>query len=117
MSESDSRDSVGQSAECGETTTPGLDGDDVTKRIQVTGRVDDLRTRIAAALRNMKGDLTYEAMADAVIRELPELRRIAQVRKVCVAMLNADRVPGESLNDRAWLADTVLNVLNGEVDD
>jgi len=37
---------------------------------------DDLRTRIAAALRNMTGDLTYEAMADAVIRELglrPEL--------------------------------------------
>ena len=35
---------------------------------------DDLRTRIAAALRTMTGDLTYEAMADAVIRELqPEL--------------------------------------------
>ena len=31
---------------------------------------DDLRTRIATALRNMTGDLTYEAMADAVIREL-----------------------------------------------
>lgn len=31
---------------------------------------DDLRTRIAAALRNMTGDLTYEAMADAVIAEL-----------------------------------------------
>ena len=31
---------------------------------------DDLRTRIAAALRTMTGDLTYEAMADAVIREL-----------------------------------------------
>ena len=30
----------------------------------------DLRTRIAAALRHMTGDLTYEAMADAVIREL-----------------------------------------------
>jgi hypothetical protein len=30
----------------------------------------DLRTRIAAALRNMTGDLTYEAMADAVIREI-----------------------------------------------
>ena len=37
----------------------------------------DLRTRIANALRNMTGDLTYEAMADAVIRELklePEYR-------------------------------------------
>jgi len=31
---------------------------------------DVLRTRIAAVLRNMTGDLTYEAMADAVIREL-----------------------------------------------
>ena len=31
---------------------------------------DDLRTRIATALRTMTGDLTYEAMADAVIREL-----------------------------------------------
>ena len=30
----------------------------------------DLRTRIADALRNMTGDLTYEAMADAVIAEL-----------------------------------------------
>ena len=30
----------------------------------------DLRTRIANALRHMTGDLTYEAMADAVIREL-----------------------------------------------
>lgn len=29
-----------------------------------------IRTRIAAALRHMTGDLTYEAMADAVIREL-----------------------------------------------
>lgn len=29
-----------------------------------------LRTRIADALRNMIGDLTYEAMADAVICEL-----------------------------------------------
>jgi hypothetical protein len=29
-----------------------------------------LRDRIAAALRNMTGDLTYEALADAVIREL-----------------------------------------------
>lgn len=31
---------------------------------------DTLRTRIAAALRDIRGDLTYEAMADAVIREL-----------------------------------------------
>ena len=31
---------------------------------------DSLRTRIADALRTMTGDLTYEAMADAVIREL-----------------------------------------------
>ena len=54
--------------------------------------------------------------ADAVIRELPELRRIAQVREVCLASLNRDIVPGEPLSDRAWLADTVLNVLNGEVD-
>ena len=38
---------------------------------------DDLRTRIAAALRNMTGDLTYEAMADAVIRELG-LRRASR---------------------------------------
>jgi hypothetical protein len=31
---------------------------------------DSLRIRIADALRTMTGDLTYEAMADAVIREL-----------------------------------------------
>ena len=31
---------------------------------------DSLRDRITAALRNMTGDLTYEAMADAVIRKL-----------------------------------------------
>ena len=30
----------------------------------------DLRTRIADALQNMTGDLTHEAMADAVIAEL-----------------------------------------------
>ena len=29
-----------------------------------------LRDRIAAALRNIKGDVTFEAMADAVILEL-----------------------------------------------
>lgn len=34
------------------------------------GQSADLRTRIAAALRNMTGDLTYEAMADAVIAAL-----------------------------------------------
>ena len=33
-----------------------------------------LRARIAAALRTMTGDLTYEAMADAVIRELMPMR-------------------------------------------
>ena len=31
---------------------------------------DNLRDRIATALRNLTGDLTYEAIADAVIREL-----------------------------------------------
>ena len=31
---------------------------------------DDLRTRIAQALQNMDGDITFESMADAVIREL-----------------------------------------------
>ena len=31
---------------------------------------DSLRDRITAALRNMTGDLTYEAMADAVIEAL-----------------------------------------------
>ena len=31
---------------------------------------DTLRDRIATALRNLTGDLTYEAIADAVIREL-----------------------------------------------
>ena len=36
---------------------------------------DSLRDRITAALRNMTGDLTYEAMADAVIRELGNLRQ------------------------------------------
>ena len=37
----------------------------------------DLRTRIVAALRNMTGDLTYEAMADAVIRTVSNYRREA----------------------------------------
>ena len=82
------------------------------------GQSADLRTRIAAALRNMTGDLTYEAMADAVIRELVELRRIDQVREVCVASLNLDRTaPGEVFCDRAWLADSILNILNGMTDE
>ena len=86
--------------------------------------MSDLHGRITAALlredqlRVCKlSDADIKFMADAVIRKLPELRRIAQVREVCVAILNAERVPGEALNDRAWLADTVLNVLNGEVDE
>ena len=59
-----------------------------------------------------------EHLADAVIRELVELRRINQVREVCVASLNLDRTaPGEVFCDREWLADTILNVLNGAVDD
>ena len=32
--------------------------------------MSDLRTRIAAALQGMSGDLTFEALADAVIAEL-----------------------------------------------
>ena len=78
-----------------------------------------LRSRIATALAEAQeahNGLSDLELADAVIRELPELRRIAQVREVCLASLNRDIVPGEPLSDRAWLADTVLNVLNGEVD-
>jgi hypothetical protein len=56
-------------------------------------------------------------IADAVIAALPDLQRIEKVRQVCVASLNRDRVPGAPLTDRAWLADTVLNVLNGAVDE
>jgi hypothetical protein len=55
--------------------------------------------------------------ADAVIAALPELRRIEQVRAVCVESINVDARRGDSKSDRAWLAGTVLNVLNGEVDE
>ena len=59
----------------GKTTGECMNADD-SQEVNQTDR-SDLRTRIANALRNMTGDLTYEAMADAVIRELklePEYR-------------------------------------------
>ena len=84
---------------------------------------DSLRDRIAALLELLRPVTPTEA-ADAVIRELVELRRIDQVREVCVASLNLDRTaPGEvfcdchSSVDRAWLADSILNILNGMTDE
>ena len=87
---------------------------------------DDLRTRIAQIvnLHDLDtGDCGCDPqdwwlhVADAVIAELPELRRIEQVREVCAASINVDARRGDSTGDRAWLAGTVLNVLNGEVDE
>ena len=41
---------------------------------------DILRTRIAQALQNMDGDITFESMADAVIAELrPQLAAWARM--------------------------------------
>ena len=78
---------------------------------------DSLRDRIAALLELLRPVTPTEA-ADAVIRELVELRRIDQVREVCVASLNLDRTaPGEVFCDRAWLADSILNILNGMTDE
>ena len=93
------------------------DQDDVLQ----TSKHHGLRTKIAKVLRdniNYTGpDDYYGDLADAVIAALPELRRIEQVRAVCVESLNVDARRGDSKGDRAWLAGTVLNVLNGEVDE
>lgn len=99
---------------------------------------DNLRTRIAAALKTDIRDQAYTLVlleeeepysvlidgtvnllevADAVIRELPELGRIAKVTEVCIASLDLDSRVGTALSDRQWLAETILNVLNGAVDD
>jgi hypothetical protein len=62
-----------------------------TKRPQITGRVNgSLRDRIAAALRNVRGELTYEALADAVIRELG-LRKQSQTGEI-VNLIEGDGI-------------------------
>jgi hypothetical protein len=52
--------------------------------------MSDLRDRIAAALRNVRGDLTYEALADAVIRELG-LRKQSQTGEI-VNLIEGDGI-------------------------
>lgn len=49
-----------------------------------------LRVRIAAALRTMTGDLTYEAMADAVIRAVSDYRREVSEDDFLDALSEAD---------------------------
>lgn len=97
---------------------------------------DDLRTRIAAAVRAgigaqfpppKPGQLSREELvdrfidvaqvADGVIHELPELGRAAKVTEICMASLDLDSRSGTALSDRQWLAETILNVLNGAVDE
>ena len=98
--------------------------------------MSDLRTRIAQAIYDnvddyirrllvrpslpgaaeVEGDYksTCYVLADAVIRELPELKRIDHIRQICVASMNQDR--DDSSSDRRWLADSILNILNGTTD-
>lgn len=97
---------------------------------------DDLRTRIAVAVRAgigaqfpppKAGQLSREELvdrfidvaqvADVVIYELPELGRAAKVIEVCMASLDLDSRSGTALSDRQWLAETILNVLNVTTDD
>jgi hypothetical protein len=61
--------------------------------------MSDLRDRIAAALRNVRGDLTYEALADAVIREL-KLHREVEIAQAGIRIkVTAHRYVTEWEND------------------
>ena len=64
-----------------------------------------------------QGSRWAEHVADTVIRDIPELGRIAKVTEVCIASLDLDSRVGTALSDRQWLAETILNVLNGAVDE
>ena len=97
---------------------------------------DNLRDRIAAVQRDRLlneidgavngvdniyvGDYVEESaihltpLADAVIAALPELKRQDKIRTLCDTILTMEQ--GLHSN-RAWLAHTVLNVLNGAVDE
>lgn len=78
---------------------------------------DTLRDRIAAVICDMDAlhakQWSLDA-ADAVIAALPEFKRLSQIRQICVSSIQLDR--GKP-TDRVWLADSVFNILNGNVDD
>ena len=101
---------------------------------------DNLRDRIAAVLF-MRDDEAqsgwnrgyaelpaeiqelWRVEADPVVAILPDhfqpdelvRKRIDRIRQICVASMNQDR--DDPSSDRRWLADSILNILNGMTDD
>ena len=84
--------------------------------------MSDLRTRIANALRNMTGPnasgdpISYEGMADAVIRELGWERIVAYCEQQAAVgwrdVGTADEAMGRNI-----VAETVLTILEGADDE
>jgi hypothetical protein len=101
---------------------------------------DNLRDRIAAVLF-MRDDEAqsgwnrgyaelpaeiqelWRVEADQIIAILPDhfqpdelvRKRIDRIRQICVASINQDR--DDPSSDRTWLADSILNILNGMTDE
>jgi hypothetical protein len=101
---------------------------------------DNLRDRIAEVLF-MRDDPTaprryrgyaelpaeiqelWRVEADPIIAILPDhfqpdelvRKRIDNIRQICVASMNLDR--DDPSSDRRWLADSILNILNGMTDE
>lgn len=57
--------------------------------------------------------------ATVIVPEWPALTdgRIRHIREFCAAQISHDALPGGGLTNRAWCAQGVLNILDGNIDD
>ena len=64
-------------------------------------------------------DYPRDAYVEATTTSKLLLKRFLHIQRVCEAALEWDegKVAPPALTDRAWLADSILNILKGNTDD